>query len=75
VLGAKGLIGLQRQFRIIDDDGSQSLNMAEFKKAMKEVNVKLKNPRDAEQLFCLFDRDRSGTISFEEFLSTIRVRK
>jgi Ca2+-binding EF-hand superfamily protein len=30
------------------------------------------NPKDAELLFALFDRDGSGTISFEEFLSTIR---
>ena len=33
--GARGIIGLGRKFKIMDDDGSKSLNMAEFKKAMK----------------------------------------
>lgn len=30
--GARGIIGLQRAFRIMDDDGSQSLDVREFKK-------------------------------------------
>ena len=34
--GARGIIGLQRKFKIMDDDGSKTLNMAEFKKAMRE---------------------------------------
>jgi hypothetical protein len=34
--GASGIVGLGRKFRIMDDDGSKSLNMAEFKKAMRE---------------------------------------
>lgn len=34
--GAKGIIGLQRQFKIMDDDNSKSLNMAEFNKAMTD---------------------------------------
>ena len=36
--GASGFHGLQRKFKIMDDDGSGSLNQAEFKKAMKEMN-------------------------------------
>ena len=51
--GSKGLIGLQRQFRIMDDDGSKSLDLKEFKKAMADTHVRLKNPSDAEILFRL----------------------
>jgi hypothetical protein len=29
--GAKGLVGLSRKFRIMDDDGSNSLNLAEVR--------------------------------------------
>ena len=36
-----GIIGLGRKFRIMDDDGSKSLNRAEFNKAMKECNLSL----------------------------------
>ena len=34
--GARGIIGLQKQFKIMDDDNSKSLNMAEFNKAMTD---------------------------------------
>ncbi len=39
--GSNGIIGLQRTFKIMDDDGSKSLNMMEFKKAMRECAVNL----------------------------------
>ena len=37
--GARGIIGLQRKFRIMDDDGNQAINYGEFKKAMKECGI------------------------------------
>ena len=39
--GAKGFIGLQRKFRIMDDNGDQALSYLEFKKAMKECALNL----------------------------------
>jgi hypothetical protein len=39
--GAKGFIGLQRKFRIMDDDGDRALSYLEFKKAMKECALNL----------------------------------
>ena len=70
--GATGLIGLQRVFRIMDDDGSQALNMSEFKKAMKEMKIVFKRDTDMDVLFRLFDRDHSGSISYDEFITMIR---
>ena len=70
--GARGIVGLQRKFRIMDDDGSKSLNLAEFKKGMKECSLNL-TEQQLNSLFAFFDKDRSGTISFDEFIVGIRV--
>lgn len=51
--GCGGIIGLQRKFKIMDDDGSKSLNMAEFKKAMKETVPEFSDT-DVSTLFRLF---------------------
>jgi hypothetical protein len=36
-----GIFGLGRKFKIMDDDGSKSINMAEFLNAMRETEVNL----------------------------------
>lgn len=51
---SKGLIGLERQFKIMDEDCSNSLDISEFKKVMSETNVRMKRASDAEILFQLF---------------------
>ena len=37
--GAKGLIGLKRQFKIMDSDGSGALDFGEFKKALTDYKI------------------------------------
>jgi Ca2+-binding EF-hand superfamily protein len=69
--GGTGFIGLQRKFRIMDDDGSKALNLAEFKKAMKEMNMNLSDA-ELRMLFDHFDADGSGSIDFEEFIQGVR---
>lgn len=69
--GSGGFVGLQRRFRIMDDDGSKSLNLAEFKKAMKELKLDL-SESDLRMLFKYFDKDDSQTIDFEEFIQGVR---
>jgi histidinol dehydrogenase len=39
--GARGIVGLSRKFKIMDDNGNGSLSMSEFKKAMKECALQL----------------------------------
>lgn len=39
--GAKGIIGLQRIFKIMDDDGSKSLSRPEFEKACRDFKVEI----------------------------------
>ena len=65
--GAKGVIGLKRQFKIMDSDGSGALDYSEFKKALDDYKVGA-SEEEAQQLFGIFDKNRDGTINFEEFL-------
>lgn len=57
----------------MDDDRSMDLDIYEFKKAVKDFRIGISD-RDADRLFTIFDRDRSGKIDYDEFLRAIRVR-
>jgi len=73
--GPRGILGIQKLFKLIDTDGSQSISLAEFQKAIS--NLKLDDSfsqAEIHALFNAFDRNRDGTINYEEFLRTIRVR-
>ena len=37
--GARGIIGLQKTFKIMDDDNSKTINEYEFSKACKDFRV------------------------------------
>ena len=93
----------------MDDDGSKSLDLAEFKKGIRDYGLViddavsegcrlgrgagghkgggrggrggwrvsivslLSHLQEAKAMFTEFDKDGSGTISFEEFLQKLRV--
>ena len=69
--GADGLIGLGRNFRICDSDGSGKLNVSELAKCFTLCKLNLK-PAEVETLFDYFDADDEGTVSFEEFIRAVR---
>mmetsp|Transcript_12643 Transcript_12643/g.23060 ORF Transcript_12643/g.23060 Transcript_12643/m.23060 type:complete len:2081 (+) Transcript_12643:183-6425(+) len=69
--GAHGFTGLQRKFRIMDDDESGALDLGEFKKGMQELEMGL-STSELRLLFEHFDDDHSGSISFEEFIQGVR---
>lgn len=54
----------------MDTDGSGELEFGEFKKALEDYRVGCTGP-EADQIFSIFDKNRNGTISFEEFMQTI----
>lgn len=69
--GATGIKGLGRTFKIIDDDGSRSIDFQEFKKGLHDYGVEMEIER-VKELFESMDKDGSGTIDFDEFLKALR---
>lgn len=70
--GANGIKGISRQFKIIDDDGSKSIDFAEFKKGLSDFGIRYDDPADYRKAFEIFDEDGSGTIDFDEFIRKLR---
>ena len=63
-----------RTFRIYDDDRSNRLSLEEFQEGLRDYGVAL-SPEEVKTLFAQFDRDGSGSISFDELLRALRVRR
>ena len=69
--GTRGILGLQRTFKIMDDDNSKDLSLVEFRKACNDYRLDM-TPEDVDMLFRAFDRDRSGTVDYDELIRGIR---
>ncbi|XP_065833419.1 calcyphosin-like protein [Oscarella lobularis] len=70
--GAHGIKSIGRQFRIMDDDGSRTLNYDEFRKGVHDFGLTELGDGDLREMFSSFDRDGSGTLDYEEFLRALR---
>lgn len=55
----------------MDDDGSKTLSLPEFTKAVRDFRVGI-NEENVPTLFDAFDSNRDGTINYDEFLYAIR---
>jgi len=71
VCGVFGLGELQRQLSLMDTDGSATLDPGELKTGLSRLGLYLNN-REVEEIFYEFDRDRSGGVSYDEFMAGIR---
>ena len=69
--GARGIIGLGRAFRIMDDDRSRGLGPEEFTKAMHDYGTGFTQD-EVNALFTGFDTNRNGVVDYDEFLRFIR---
>jgi Ca2+-binding EF-hand superfamily protein len=68
--GARGILGLKRIFKIMDDDGSGFLDRNEFQKGLRDYRVTV-SADEGDKLFKIFDMNGDGTISYDEFLRMV----
>lgn len=54
----------------MDSDGSGALDFGEFKRALDDYKVAT-TEEEANRIFGIFDKNRDGTISFEEFMGAL----
>ncbi len=69
--GARSIFGLGRQFRIMDNNRSQSLDYYEFSQALRDYQLNC-STEEYQLLFAAFDRNHDGTVVYDEFLREIR---
>lgn len=55
----------------MDDNNSGTIDIAEFKKAMRDFKVDL-TEQEIKSVFSTFDRDCSGEIDYDEFVRGVR---
>jgi Ca2+-binding EF-hand superfamily protein len=68
--GGRGMIGLRRQFKIMDDNNSGSLDLYEFRKGIKDFQIDI-DEKDIDNLFKAFDINGNGDIDFDEFIRVV----
>ena len=69
--GARSIIGIGRVFKIMDDNRSGTLDLAEFAKGCQESRLDFTNV-DVQTLFSAFDKNGDGTIDYDEFLRVVK---
>ena len=69
--GVSGIQGLARNFRMCDANRNGILDLEEFAKCVAMCKLGLA-PATVAKLFAHFDRDHSGSIDYNEFLSAVR---
>ena len=57
---------LKKAFCVFDSDGDGSISIDEMQKVLLSLGVKASLP-EVQRMIVNVDRDRSGTIDFEEF--------
>ena len=69
--GVQGICSIARNFRIVDENNSQTVDFNEFKKACKTFNFGL-DDNQMRIAFVAFDRDNTGEIDYDEFVRSVR---
>lgn len=62
-----------RSFRIMDDDGSKTLDIREFRDGLRDYGLRELDEQTISDVFRELDKDGSGKLSYDEFLVAIRV--
>jgi len=65
---AKGFVGLQRQFKMVDKSNSGTVNQFEFSKVLREYDLNLLD-NQYNVIFHAFDRFKNGQVDYLTFKS------
>ena len=66
-----GIRGIAHLFKKIDKNGNRQIDINEFYWGLKEFGVQL-TEEEASGVLRIFDKDKNGHISFEEFLRALK---
>ena len=69
--GVQGICSIARNFRIVDENNSQTIDFFEFKQVCNMFNFGL-NDTQLKNIFDNFDTENTGEIDYDEFIRTIR---
>ena len=69
--GRNGLHSLRRIMKLMDDSGDMCLTSDELRTGLRDQMGIVLTHNDVDELFVHFDKDKSGTISFDELLRGI----
>jgi Ca2+-binding EF-hand superfamily protein len=70
-VGMFGIRGVSHLFKSMDKNGNRQIDINEFYWGLKEFGVNL-TEEEAMGVLRIFDKDRNGTISVEEFLRALK---
>lgn len=65
--GSYGIRGIARTFKLMDDNGNRQLEVDDFRWGLKDYGIDI-NQDEAAEIVTRFDKDKSGTLDFNEFL-------
>jgi calcyphosin len=69
--GVLGIRSLSRIFKILDNNGNKQIDIEELYWGLKDFGINI-SEEEAQNVLSGFDRDRNGTLNFDEFLRGIR---
>ena len=69
--GVQGICSIARNFRITDENNSQTIDFYEFKQVCNMYNFGL-DDNQLKIIFTNFDTENTGEIDYDEFIRTIR---
>ncbi|KAL4465956.1 hypothetical protein ABPG74_004193 [Tetrahymena malaccensis] len=69
--GTSGLLGIQRQFRIMDDNFDKCISYPEFRKAMNDYKMNLSD-EEMQALFQYIDMNGNGVIEIDELVRNLQ---
>lgn len=68
--GARGILGMQKVFKIMDDNRNGTLEIEEFWKAVCDFRIQI-SPEEARKLFDLFDINGDGGVDYDELMRSV----